>query len=211
METGRLEDALSSASRSVASFEDAAARNEMSAMQPNFGNALLNRGEILVRMGRPREAIESLERALTIYRAHRKDDSILETDVYLAEARLQLGDLAEAARLAEEARALADGDKETAPDLLVEVLLVEAKLSFARRQPAEALPHAEQALSLAEKGASLLYDLSGARLVLARALAMGTSTAARARSLAEAARDGFATLHDDARTDEASAFLATAR
>lgn len=53
------------------------------------------------------------------------------------------------------------------------------------------------------------------RFVLARTLGLapgqGTRDAARVRTLAEQARDGFAKLHDQPRIDEAAALLAKIR
>jgi tetratricopeptide (TPR) repeat protein len=209
-EIGLLDDALSTASRSVAMFRAAAARGEMSAQTPNFGNALLNRGEVLLRLGRAREAIASVEEGRAIYVAHGKEDSILEADVALVAAWTQLGSLTDAARLAEDARALADKNKETAPDLLVELLVVETTLALHRGRAVEALARAQEAVAVAETGVSYLYDLSSARLALARALAaLGKSgnDAGRARGVAEQARDGFSKLRDQARIDEVSALL----
>jgi tetratricopeptide (TPR) repeat protein len=221
MEIGRLDDALSAASRSVGTFQAAVGRKEVSAQAPNFGNALLNRGEVLVRMGRAREAVESVEQARAIYVAHGKEDSILEADIALAAAWAQLGNPATAAGFGADARTLADKDKETAPDLLVELLVVEARRALDRGEPDVALARAESALALAQTGVSYLYDLSSARLVLARAIdranakdrgdGKGKADLGRARSLAEQARDGFSKLRDQRRADEASALLGAAQ
>jgi tetratricopeptide (TPR) repeat protein len=211
METGRLDDALASASRSVALFQAAVGREEVAAQAPNFGNALLNRGEVLLRLGRAREALASVEQALAIYRAHGKEDSIVEADVVLAVAQAQLASLADAARVANEARALADKDKETAPDLLVELLVVETSLALERGDPDDALARAERAVAVAQTGVSYLYDLSSARFALARALVKGRGDVARARSVAEQARDGFSKLRDAARRDEVAALIGAMR
>jgi tetratricopeptide (TPR) repeat protein len=206
MEVGRLDEALAAASRSVGIFE-AVVGKDVSAQAPNFGNSLLNQGEVLLRMGRPREAVGAVDRAKAIYVAHGKEDSVLEANIVLAAAWEELGDPARAARPAAEARGLADKDKETAPDLLVELGTVEANLALDRAAGDLALADAEKALAIAEAGVSYLYDLSSARFVLARALSAKGQDPARARQLAEQARDGFNTLHDAARTRSASELL----
>ena len=71
-----------------------------------------------------------------------------------------------------------------------------------------ALPIAERALALAQTGTTHLYDVSKARLVLARALIQNEKDPPRARALGEQARDGFTKLHDRLRIDETSALLA---
>ncbi|HEY2515637.1 MAG TPA: serine/threonine-protein kinase [Polyangiaceae bacterium] len=211
MEAGRLEEALATASRCVETFEGAVQRGEVSELAPNFGNALLNRGEALLRMRRAAEAIASVMRARGIYEAHGKEDSILEADLVLARAWTEQGHLVEAAHFGAEARTLADKDKETTPDLLVELLIAEARLALAQGKGESALPRAEKALALAATGVSYPYDQANARLVLAQALVKAGGEPARASRLAKEAQAGFAALRDRARGEEAEGVLERGR
>jgi tetratricopeptide (TPR) repeat protein len=207
-ETGRLTDALATASRSLAIYQSASDRGEVSAKNLNLGNVLLNTGEILVRLDRPSEAVDLIERARAVYRGNDEHDGIVDADRSLAEAWRQLGRLEDAAQVCDEARSIADANPDMDPQLAVERLVVEARVALARGKSREALPIAERALTLSS-GVSYLYDVSSARLVLARALVQGKRDTARARTLADQARQGFETLGDRARLEEARA-VATA-
>jgi serine/threonine protein kinase/tetratricopeptide (TPR) repeat protein len=209
-EVGRLDDALASASRSLAIYQGAMARGEIPARDTGSGEVLLNAGEALVRLGRAGEAIDLIEKARAVDRANDQSEGLLDANVALAKAWRQLGRVEEAARASEEARAIAKEDKETSPISLVELLVVEANLNLDRGKADAALPLAEQAVSLARAGFSYLYDLSSARLVLARALVQKPD-AARARIVAEEARSGFMKLDDRRRVEEASVLLAQMR
>ncbi len=179
MEAGHLEEALATASRCVAAFEAAVERREISAMTPNFGNALLNRGEVLLRLGRAEEAIASVERARGVYETNKKEDSILEADLVLAgawtEAWTQQAGPANAARFARRVRVCARQTRTRRPmppDLLVELFVVEAKFSR--------LHKARQVLALASRGEGACAGRDR-RLVPVRSLERAPHPRARAR------------------------------
>jgi hypothetical protein len=86
-----------------------------------------------------------------------------------------------------------------------------ARVALDRGRADRALPLAERGLGLALTGASPLYQLSSARLVVARALAAAKQDPGRAHALAEQARDGFTVLHDQPRIDVASGPLSEQR
>ncbi|HEY2513109.1 MAG TPA: tetratricopeptide repeat protein, partial [Polyangiaceae bacterium] len=207
-ETGALGDALTASARSLSILEGAVARGELPDHYANFAAALLNTGELYVRLGRPRDAMPLLERARHVYADNHQRDQIVEVDALLAEAWRQLGHLAEATEICTEGRATAEESKDTNPERVAEILIVEANLDLDRGRAADALPLAERALALAEKGALSPYDLSRARVTLARALVRNGRDAARARGLAEDAQRGFAQLKDRRHLEEVSAVLA---
>jgi tetratricopeptide (TPR) repeat protein len=210
-EVGRLDDALSAASRCLAIYRAGVARGEVSTRNVSLGLASQNEGEVLVRLGRAREAVDLIEDARGIYRAGDERERLTMADATLAEALLQVGRLDEAARVYDEGRTLEGQAKETDPECLLKLLVVGAKIAIGRGRPGEALPLAERALALVPgAGMTYLYDLSSARLVLARALIEKKSDLPRARTLGEQARDGFARLHDQPRIDEASALMGPA-
>ena len=77
-----------------------------------------------------------------------------------------------------------------------------------RGKPTDALRFADRALASLEDADPDVYELADTRLLLARALVSSHHDEARARLLAEEARNAFAKLHDQSHLDEASALLA---
>jgi tetratricopeptide (TPR) repeat protein len=206
-EIGQLDEALKSVSDAVATCEAAIARKEVVPQHIDLGLGLLTRGDILVRLGRHAEALDSLRRATEICQANGRTDAVPSIDADLARALIGLGRLDEAARVLSEGRAIADANKETGPDVRAILLRTAADLALAGAKPRtdEALELAEAALKLAETGASDLYDLSSTRLVVARALSRAQRDPERVRTLAARAAEGFEKLHDRRRAEEAAA------
>ena len=212
MEAGRLDDALASATRSVASFRATVNGGQVLEQSAGFGDALAVQGNILLRLGRTREAVDLFEQARRTAGATGQGLWLAAIDIGCAEALRQLGHLDDAERLIAEARpVIAEEDKDGQSVYSFELLFVEAQLALDRGKNSDALPLAERALTIGQSGVAPLYDLSSARFALARALARGKRDAGRAHTLAEQARDGFAKLEDQPRIDEASALLTELR
>jgi tetratricopeptide (TPR) repeat protein len=210
-EAGRLDDALAAVSRSLAILQAALERGEVTAQNQTLGNAFLNTGIVLVRLGRAGEAASLIEKARAVYRANDEKDGLVNADTTLGEAWRAMGRVDDAERVCKEAREIAERNKDTSPEFLVELLVLQTTLALDRGRSEEALPLAERALAVAQTGSTHLYDVSKAKLALARALDQGKRDGSRARALAEEARDGFGTLHDKLRIADASAAIAEMR
>ena len=205
LESGRLGDALATASRATEVFRAGVERGELAATNVHAAMALQTTGAALLRMGRAAEAAAALEQGRRISRDVGATGDLGLANVTLAEAWRQLGRLGEAQRLCEETRA--EQTEETQPEQRIELELVMARIALDGGRADLALPLAERGLALALTGASPLYQLSSARLVVALALAAAKQDPVRAHALAEQARDGFTALRNQPRIDVASALL----
>jgi len=204
---GRYDDALATVSRVVATFERQIARGELASTHVIYGVALSTKATILLRMGRPREAVGPLELARSIDRQAGRRDYLLNDQVTIAEALRRLGRLDEAIQACAEGEAIAEEDKETRAEDLVALRTVQARVALDRGDRVRARSFAERAVAGAETGVADAYDLAMARLVLAQTIGRGPQDAARVRDLAEKARVGFAKLQDGPRVEEAGALL----
>jgi tetratricopeptide (TPR) repeat protein len=209
--TGHHEEALATVDRSLAIVERAVARGELPPAYSPLAVASWTRGSVLLSLGRPAEAVESLERARSLDRATGRTDGLVKDELDLATALAKTGRLDEAVAACGDARALVDANKGTSGSTLSWLLYVEAELSLARGKIDDAVSRAQRALAMARVGVEDTDSASHARLVLARALAGRGKEAPQARALAEQARDGFARLHDLPNAKEASALLAQLR
>lgn len=208
-EVGEFSGAVADASRSLAIYERAAARGEISNKTLGMGSALANEGDALSRLGRRGEAAEKWERAHAIFGANDAKSRVASVTISLADAQRALGHANEASRLAAEARRLVTAlGLESDTELAAKLFTLEGALELDAGRAANAVVHAERAGTLAESGHASLYVLATARLLLARALLAGKGDAARARAAAESAREGFAQVHDDALADEARSVAA---
>jgi tetratricopeptide (TPR) repeat protein len=209
LDAGRPTDALTTASRAVAIFEAAAQRGDISAKSGFEGTAVQGMGEALLRLRRPREAAERLSHAHDIYRsAGEQEDSVALADNELADALRSLGRVAEARAALNEAGDIEHRVNGVPSETIAGTFAVRAKIALDQGKASAAVPLAERAVGLLESGEPHVYELADVRLLLARALKGQRRERARARVLAEQARDGFTKLHEDARVEEASALLA---
>ncbi|MBL9104635.1 MAG: serine/threonine protein kinase [Myxococcales bacterium] len=183
---------------------------------PDTAYNLDNLGSVQAELGRYEEAIEFQERALKI-----REKTLGPEHPEVAVSLRSLGDtLAKQGRHAEARErygaALALREKAFGADhpdianILVDLAELELKAG------GDAVPSATRALAIREGHSdSIQSDLAEARYLLARALIAGEPTAverARARTLAQAARDGFAGAKDRApELAKVEAFLARLR
>jgi len=110
----------------------------------------------------------------------------------LAELALEDGRLDDAERLYQRALKIRETSLGAEHSRLSFPLAGLAEVALARERPRDAAPLAERALRLHEKATSAAKELAGDRFLVARALATAPSQSARARTLAEQAREGFA-------------------
>jgi tetratricopeptide (TPR) repeat protein len=208
LDAGRLDEAFATASRVLTILEGGMERGDYSAGSARLGIAVHTMGEILLRQGHAREAVDHLAQARDLYRATgEQDDYVAVADIELAEAFRILGRVADAQEKLDEADALEEKVKGIPETTVADTLAVRAKIALDRRKPADAVRLADRALESLEDADPDVYELADTRLLLARALVASAHDEARARSLAEAARDAFAKLHDQSHLDEASALL----
>jgi tRNA A-37 threonylcarbamoyl transferase component Bud32/tetratricopeptide (TPR) repeat protein len=206
---GKVDDALMTASRAVGIFEAAVQRGDISAQSAYEGTAVQTMGEALLRMRRAKEAAERLARAHDLYRAAgEQEDSVALADNELADALRLLGRASEARATLNEASDIEHKVSGVPSETVAGTFAVRAKLALDQGKPSVALPLAERALALLESGEPHINELADARLLLARVLLKTRGRDRdRARSLAEQARDAFASLRD-ARQAEAAAVAA---
>lgn len=159
-------------------------------------NVLVNLAELARVTGRPQEAREHLERALAIRERYvgRQHPSVAEVLHPLGALKLAEHDVTAAILLLERARtiferAVGAGHPSTA---LVCVTLGRAEL--ARGAPMAARPILEAAFEILDEADIRPDERAEAAFALARALAVDPAEQARARRLAESARDLYADL-----------------
>jgi len=207
---GQTEEALHSASRALEILEGRVRRGEISATNQRLATTSHTMGEILLRMHKPREAIERLTRARDAYRATAAEhDAEALADNEIGEASRQLGNADDAQRALDEASAIEAEVKGIDPATVGGTLVVQAKLLLDRKDPKAALHSAERGLERLEAGGADAWSLADARITVARALEIGRSDPERARTLADQARGEFAKVHDEARASDAAALLAS--
>jgi tetratricopeptide (TPR) repeat protein len=205
MDAGRIGDALTTATHTVALLEGAVERGEALPGSRGLAIARVTLGQALLRGGQTEGAIEQLRFARDAFKAA-ADDLVVVTDNELAEAERLLGHTAEANALLNEASTLSASNGAD-PVLLGATLTVKAKIALDRGNGGKALAIAERALASLEKGQPTIYALADTRLVVARALRARHDDAARVRALAGQARDAFALLGDHKRQSEAVTLL----
>jgi tetratricopeptide (TPR) repeat protein len=206
LDAGKVDDALSTASRAVGIFEAAVQRGDISARSAYEGTAVQTMGEALLRLRRAREAAERLARAHDIYRAAgEQEDQVALADNELADALRLLGRVGEARAALNEATDIEHKVSGVPPETTAGTFAARAKLALDQGKAGAALPLAERALALLDGGEPHVYELADARLLLARVLAKArTRDMERSRSLAGQARDAFARLRDQHLADEAA-------
>jgi hypothetical protein len=169
-------------------------------------------GAILVRMRKPREALERLTRARVVYRAlgvARDAEALADNEI--GEAHRLLGDADAAKRALDEAQAIEAEVKGIPSTTVAGTLVVRAKLLLDRKEPDAALVTAERALTQLQSSDAEPWSLADARLTIAHALELRRRDKDRARALADAAREAFAKLHDQASARQADALLTALR
>jgi tetratricopeptide (TPR) repeat protein len=211
---GRLVEALESASSALSILDAGAQRGDVAAESNRRGLAQLVVGLVLMRLGRAREALDHFTRARDQYRAGGSPRSlhVHDVDVDMAEAQRLLGHVADAERTLDEAESIVRELPDLRPLHVANEYSERAKVDLEKGATDAAASLAERALTLQlEDRGNEPYVLADTRLTLARALDKRRQTPDRARALAQQARDGFATLHDSARTQQAAAFLSALR
>jgi hypothetical protein len=212
LDAGDLDVALASISNTLAMLDRMAVPGDAAAMSRDVARAEAVMGAVLVRFRRHSEAVEHLTRAheLIARATGLENCQALEIDNGLVEAYLRLSQVAEAAGVLEEARSIVRGAR---CEVGTGVMLAEhASLELKLRRPARALPLAERSLAtLLEERSADTYELSYARLVTARVLALTGRDADRARDLAREARDGFLASNDPADVADASELITQMR
>jgi tetratricopeptide (TPR) repeat protein len=195
LDSGRLDDAFATASRVLTILEGGLERGDFSAASGRLGLAHHTMGDVLLRQGRAREAAEHLARARDLYReTGEQEDYLAIASNGLAEALRLLGRVAEARDKLDDAAGLEEKVKGIPGTTVAGTLAVRAKIALDQRKPTDALPLAERALASLEDAEPEVYELADMRLLLARALVSSGRDEARARLLAEQARDAFAKL-----------------
>jgi tetratricopeptide (TPR) repeat protein len=205
MDAGRINDAVKTASHTVALLDGAVQRGEALPGSRALAIARVTLGQALLRGGKPEGAIEQLRLAREAFKAA-ADDLVVIADNELAEAERLMGHTAEANNLLNEASAIAAPNGQDSL-LLGATLTVKAKIALDRGNSLKALAIAERALAFVEKGQPTIYALADTRLLVARALRARRDDVARTRTLAGQARDAFAMLGDQKRLSEAVALL----
>jgi hypothetical protein len=92
-------------------------------------------------------------------------------------------------------------------ETLAGTFALRARLALDQGKARAALPLAERALALFERGEPRVHELAEARLLLAGLLRASGRDRDRARSLAEQAREAFTKAHDVRLAGEASALV----
>jgi tetratricopeptide (TPR) repeat protein len=158
--------------------------------------ALMNEADCLARIDRVDEAVATARRAIAVAEASQSGAADTYLRERLADALRRGGDfraaLAEDTRVIEaRERAGSAGDVRAAPCLAGQGLDL---LGLGRA--AEAIAPLERAADLFARGAARATDLADARFALARALVAAGADEARARGLAEQARDAYRPFAD---------------
>jgi tetratricopeptide (TPR) repeat protein len=208
---GKLDDAVASASRAVATLDEIVRRGDVGEVSDYLAWAEDQLGYALVRLGRAGEGVELLARARELLAKTVGVDSgyRLKVGVELAEANRMVGNEAEAVRLLDEAEARAPKIDDTYC-VLGSALLERAKLEMMRGNGQRALPAAQRALVLLQQAlVTDVYRIADASLVLARALKATRGDGTLAQKLARQARDGFSQLDDRPGVEAATSLLAT--
>jgi tetratricopeptide (TPR) repeat protein len=209
LDAGRLDEALAAASRALSIFEAAVERGDISARSAVEGTARQTLGEALLRLGRPHDAVDELARAHDIYRAaEEQEDSAALADNELAEALRSLGRAGEARAAANEASDIEHRVNGVPSETVAGTFAVRARLALDQGKARAALPLAERALALFERGEPRVHELAEVRLLVAGLLRASGHDRDRAHALAEQARAAFTRVHDQKLAGEAAA-LAT--
>jgi tetratricopeptide (TPR) repeat protein len=182
---------------------------------PDIAAMSSNIGLSLAALGRYDEALVHHRRALAIAEHALAPDhsTIALLLVNLGDALVGHAEL-EAAGEAYQ-RALAIAEPATGPDhpMVAYALVGLAEVALAQHDPAAALPHAERAAAIRERGEVMPSERAQTRFLLARALESDHGARARARALAEQARDDYAAHRqgNEERLAEVLAWLGDAR
>ena len=197
---GQLPEALAHFQRAQIILEES-----LGPEHPRLAFPLNNIGEVLRAQEKPEQALGYYQRALAVM-----EGSLGADHPNVASSMINLANLLHDQKRYEEAehqyqRAL-EIQRRTLPEAHPHAawpLLGLAKLDLARGRVERAREHAEQALAIREKARVAPVLLAEGRFVLARALWEDRSERSRARSLAEQAREGWASEGaDDPQTRE---------
>ncbi|MEM9459781.1 MAG: tetratricopeptide repeat protein [Myxococcota bacterium] len=171
---------------------------------PNVAASMTNLGNVLRNQGKHAQAEQQHRRALAIYERALGTDHL---DVALgatnlATSLLSQGKYEEARAQHRRALAIYQSMSNEQPSMAYSVLGL-ARIALAQRQFETACEYAEQAVSIRQSGEVAPHLLADARFVLARALWADRTQLARARTLAEQARDTYAAAGDGFETNVA--------
>ncbi len=179
---------------------------------PDLAAMSSNIGLSLAALGRYDEALVHHRRALEVAEATLgpEHSTVALVLINLGDALVGHAEL-ESARDAYQ-RALAIAERATGLEhpMVAYALVGLAQIALAQGDAAAALPYAERAAAIRGHGEVMPSELAQARFLLARALGPDPSSRARARALAEQAREGYAAQGEgqEARLAEVVAWLA---
>ncbi|WP_164016512.1 serine/threonine-protein kinase [Pyxidicoccus trucidator] len=173
------------------------------------GELMEQEAEVLLRVSRFEQAAGAARRAVAMLRGLDAKDELAGALSTLGRALLGEGRLLEAERVAREALALRRELAEPRASALSEPQAVLGQVLLARGDAAGARALLEQAVAGWEQDGADALNLAAVRFALAQALRKDGKDAARARSLALAARDAVAPTAEPriVRLDELNAFL----
>jgi tetratricopeptide (TPR) repeat protein len=181
-EMGRCEEALASFERAAAILLQVVGPSHVAMIA-----VLLDQGETLARLGRFDEALPFFERAMPLAAARPRAIEQTYARAAYADALQRKGDAA--AALEQTRRALESADEETSEATRARWVAGLALIDLGRAR--EAVEPLTRALAYRESHSATPPELAEARFALARALVASGGDRARARALAEQARDAW--------------------
>jgi tetratricopeptide (TPR) repeat protein len=192
----RLDDALDALRHAHVVFEQA-----LGPAHPDTAKTLAAIGSVLLRKGELEAALEHQQRALASFEdvlgpRHPQVATLLHN---IGVVSLQQGDTEQA--LEHFRRALAINEAALGADHpgIVPMLAAVADVELSQHELPAARAHAERMLSIEEAGGGAPASLAAARWLVARTSWPDPAQRARARALAQQARDAYATLGEDHR------------
>ncbi len=192
---GQTHHSLGQLGESLEYFHRAAAITESTVgpQHPDYADALENIGNVLSQRERWAEARDHHQRALAI-----REKTLGPEHRDIASSLINLGNVAEGERdgataLPLHERALVIAEKALGPDHLRVALALYniAQTQMLLEHPALAVTALERALAIQEKNDGVPTDTADTRFLLAQAIVAADGDRARARALAESARESF--------------------
>jgi len=177
---------------------------------PDVALSLDGAGWMLVQAGRAREALERVDRAISIYEKCCDPNSgfVLTAFINRAEALLALGRNGEARDSLRRAEQVLKNEPGTSLLIVADVRAGIGRLELADGKPSDALPLLQEGLAMLEHFSGYARTIAQTRFALARALELTGGDRRRARDLAVAARDVYHQQNDQENERAVAAWLA---